>query len=769
MKSFPLPSPSLLAAAGLLLFLLGPGLHAVAQPASPPRLRFLIETDAGGDPDDEQSLVRFLLYANEWDVEGIIANRARARDGENRNPERTGAGIVRRLVEAYGQCHPNLVLHDPRYPSVERLLERTLDGTDASDAGVRRIIEAVDSPDPRPLWYSDWGSDRGSATNNLRRALDRVLAERGPQGYARFKQRLRLTSADAFGPHARDIDPPFPLWVDTWRPEIDRRRWYHQFSRIVASAGGFDPVRDLLTGHGPLGALYPTNTGPAWKEGDSLSFIHCIPTGLGDPGDPTLGGWGGRHARRPDMGGRPYFWASAADQWDGVTHRDQTLARWAVAIQNDFRARLDWCVQPRSSANHPPLVRLAVPPEQTVRPGSRVTLSVEGSTDPDGHGLTVRWEVYREAGTYPDPIPITDPDHAQAWCQVPEGNRGGQIHFIASVTDDGDPPLTRYARVRVQVDPALPIPRAPLPSGPGLASRYPGDAGLASDPRVVLFEDFEDGDKAALRKRWDEASDQGGSVLGLVPDAPPGSRGRKALEVTARLGQDTGGHLYRRLPRALDRGFARFLVRFDATNSYTHHFVHFGGYNPPTAWPQGGAGERPAGNDRFTVGVEPFGENGRFPPPGAWFLYTYWQEMKASAGNRFWGNGLRPARPFPVPKETWQCLEVMIQLNSAPERADGELALWVDGQLAAHFAPGTPRGPWTGVGFTQLDSGGTPFEGFRWRASRDLRINFLWLLDYVTENAGRQNGIAQPPVLNRVRFDHVVVAEDYIGPITPTP
>src|SRR4051812_23355725 len=62
------------------------------HPASD-RLRLIIETDAGGDPDDEQSLVRFLLYANEWDVEGIIANRSRARDGENLNPERTGLGI----------------------------------------------------------------------------------------------------------------------------------------------------------------------------------------------------------------------------------------------------------------------------------------------------------------------------------------------------------------------------------------------------------------------------------------------------------------------------------------------------------------------------------------------------------------------------------------------------------------------------------------------------------------------------------------------------
>ena len=59
------------------------------------RIRLIIETDAGGDPDDEQSLVRFLLYTNEWDVEGIICNRPKARDKENLNPERTGLGIVR--------------------------------------------------------------------------------------------------------------------------------------------------------------------------------------------------------------------------------------------------------------------------------------------------------------------------------------------------------------------------------------------------------------------------------------------------------------------------------------------------------------------------------------------------------------------------------------------------------------------------------------------------------------------------------------------------
>src|SRR5260221_1969732 len=87
--------------------------------AAEDRLRLIIETDAGGDPDDEQSLVRFLLYCNEWEVEGIVCNRAQARDGENLNRERTGLGIVQALVKAYGARYPNLIKNDSRYPTPE--------------------------------------------------------------------------------------------------------------------------------------------------------------------------------------------------------------------------------------------------------------------------------------------------------------------------------------------------------------------------------------------------------------------------------------------------------------------------------------------------------------------------------------------------------------------------------------------------------------------------------------------------------------------------
>lgn len=302
-----------------------------------------------------------------------------------------------------------------------------------------------------------------------------------------------------------------------------------------------------------------------------------------------------------------------------------------------------------------------------------------------------------------------------------------------------------------------------LPEGYGLAASYPGDRGIGQDPAVLFVEDFEVSDLQELGKRWEDISNKAGQVLSLSNDVPPISSGSRSLQVTAFLGRNTGGHLYRRL-RPVDRVFVRFYVKFAQDCPYIHHFVHIGGYNPPTAYPQGGAGLRPEGHERVTIGIEPYGDYGRYQPPGIWNFYCYWPEMKISADGRYWGNGLRPARPQLVPTGRWQSVEVMVVLNTCPDGHDGELALWLDGELAGHFIKGARRGPWTGMGFS-LAEDGEPFEGFRFRTDHALKLNFLWLLVYVTENAARQNNVERPNPTTRVWFDDIVVADQYIGPI----
>jgi hypothetical protein len=305
----------------------------------------------------------------------------------------------------------------------------------------------------------------------------------------------------------------------------------------------------------------------------------------------------------------------------------------------------------------------------------------------------------------------------------------------------------------------------PAEPGDGLAARYAGDRGIGGDPRVLFADDFETGTLRDLGRRWTEVSDKDGKVMAFAPGGPAGTGGRRCLEVTATPGGNTGGHLYKQLPREVDRLFARFYVKFPEDAGYVHHFVTLGGYRPPTPYPQGGAGSRPRGDDRLSVGIEPSGRDGRLTAPGAWNFYTYWHEMKQSADGRYWGNAISPEAPLVVPRDRWQCVEVMVKLNSAPDEADGELALWLDGKPALHVARGTRRGPWTGLGFRLPKEGSEPFEGFRWRTNADLRLNFFWLLHYVTEGGARRNRQADPLRRNRVWFDDVVVATEYVGPV----
>ncbi len=435
---------------------------ATPPPADNPdasRLRLIIETDAGGDPDDEQSLVRFLLYTNEWDVQGIIANRQKARDGENKNRERTGLAIVRQHLAAYAQCWPNLVKHDPRYPPPEVLARRTVAGYDDTEDAENLIIAAVDSDDPRALWYSDWGTDHGAAKNNLRRALDRVRQERGADGYVKFKNRVRLSSYDSFGEHTDQIEPPFAFWVNTFRPDRDGKRWYHRFSALTATAGGFDIERDLRTGHGPLGALYPLNTTHPQKEGDTMSFLYLVPTGMNDPLHPTWGSWAGRYGPNTNFPGRNYYWADKRDTSNGTTTRDNTLARWAVALQHDFAARADWCVADDfRRANHPPRAvlngdRTKRIVELTAKPGETIELSSAGSSDPDGQSFKRTWFVYPEAGTFRGDVKLSSIDGEATTLAAPAVKQAQTIHVILQLEDQGSPSLFAYRRAVITVVP----------------------------------------------------------------------------------------------------------------------------------------------------------------------------------------------------------------------------------------------------------------------------------------------------------------------------
>jgi len=287
---------------------------------------------------------------------------------------------------------------------------------------------------------------------------------------------------------------------------------------------------------------------------------------------------------------------------------------------------------------------------------------------------------------------------------------------------------------------------------PPIAAKYPGDAGIARDPEVVFAEGFETGPVGALEKRWESVKNPAG--MSLSADVPPGSAGKKSLLMTHVGGKGTGAHLYRRLLPGYEKLHVRFYVKFDPKSGPIHHFVHVGGYNPATRWPQGGAGNRPAGNERFSTGVEPYGKAWR------WDFYSYWMEMRACPTEKFWGHDFINDRKLSVKKGRWQCLELMMKMNSPVSERNGEQALWIDGQLwkkdgqtVSHLGKGFPRGKWVWDSFLP-DAKDKPFEGFRWRKDEKLKLNFLWMLLYITK--------APKGHVSKVWFDDIVVARRYI-------
>ncbi len=465
----------------LALILMIPAFLAGLTAAQKPRV--IVLTDIENEPDDTESMVRFLTYASHFDVEALVATTS------THQKDKTAAGHIRQIVEAYGKVRDNLAKHEPGYPETAYLLSVIKEGLPAygmaavgegkDSPGSAAIIQAVDRSDPRPVWVTVWGGP-----NCLAQALWKVRATRSPSDLEKFVAKLRvytISDQDDTGPWIRKtfpgvfyiVSPGWGSWgayhASTWSG-ISGDKFSGRFA-----GGDFsivdNPWLDVnIRAKGPLGAEYP----PAkyLMEGDTPSFLYLINNGLGEPEHPDWGSWGGRYELytprtrkwflEPET--RP-IWSDAEDEVmgaDGSWHSTNkaSIWRWRSAYQNDFAARMDWTIKPYAEANHPPVAKLNHAAELRVKGGERVNLSAEGSTDPDGNKLSYQWFYYGEPSSFRisnsrtgAPLTVEDANRVNAWFIAPKVSRLETLHVILAVTDQGTPPLTRYQRVIVTVQP----------------------------------------------------------------------------------------------------------------------------------------------------------------------------------------------------------------------------------------------------------------------------------------------------------------------------
>jgi hypothetical protein len=322
-----------------------------ATAAERPRLAVL--TDIGGDPDDQQSLIRLMVYANEFEIEALMAS-ASGTPGEL-NRAVTRPDLIREILGGYEQVLPNLKQHAAGWPEAEQLRQRVKSGNPQrgrkfigaghDTEGSRFLMERIDAGTAqRPLNIAIWGGQ-----SDLAQTLWRVKHERGADGFASFVKKFRvydIADQDGIADWMRQEFPGMFYVISQAPPGRDKREATFRGMYLTGdeSLTSRAWVEANVRRRGPLGALYPLKTWTApnphgcLKEGDTPSWFFFLPRGGNDPSDPAKPGWGGQYQRQPDGWYRDL---PAADAFDPRT----PVSRWRPAFQADFAQRMAWCVE----------------------------------------------------------------------------------------------------------------------------------------------------------------------------------------------------------------------------------------------------------------------------------------------------------------------------------------------------------------------------------------------------------------------------------------
>ena len=437
--------------------------------------RLVVCTDiapADVEPDDMESMVRLMAYADCFEVEALITSV-----GWNCDPyPKEWADYLFRVIEAYRKDVPNLMKRSNQqgflpieqesgqqqigyWPSADYLKSRAVMGSERG--GIKVIGEGNDSPgsellirladenDSRPIYVAAWGG-----ANTLAQAIWRVKQTRSTEELKRFVRKFRIyTITDQDMQYNMRMDRAYSshMWLrrefkddlqfiwdeGTWQEqcELGKRHWQQH--------------KENIQGKGALGKEYPTYK---WGvEGDTPSFLYVMPNGQNDSEDPHQAGWAGYHERGMCLDSLTTAWTSWQEPLRSISVGYKQ--RFYPDELNDFMARMQWADEGRG--NHNPLVIInrqkgLQPIRLKAKAGKTILLDASKSSDPDGDMLSFYWWQQLEIGT--SKIIITQADQPKTTIQIPADAGKGELHLICEVHDDGPFRLPAYRRIIISIE-----------------------------------------------------------------------------------------------------------------------------------------------------------------------------------------------------------------------------------------------------------------------------------------------------------------------------
>lgn len=439
-----------------------------SQPILKPRIVVLTDVSTW-ETDDSESLVRLLVHADMFEIEGLIYTTGWSLE-ETRDDF---FQLIHDAIDAYEKDLPNLMKRSGQvgfnenksqqtigyWPSSEYLWKRTMFGSkkrgmnqigkDNISDGSNLIIQQADEDDERPLWILIWGGG-----NTLAQAIWQVQQERNEEELKNFLQKIptyAITDQDRSYKEGTPFDISSHQWM---RREFagdlmflwDECAWKYQNG---TGRKNWDQYAVHIQGHGHLGTVYPKYK--FGVEGDTPSFLHVMPNGLSNPMMPGQVSWGGyfEWGKGPDNSTFAYTNHTGNAYDICATY----AAYFYPATFNNFAARMDWANEGRGNRN--PVVLIDgeegnSPLKLDVKPGSMVTLDASKTFDPDDDLIIFKWWVLPEAGTYAQEIKIPAENTSKIKFNIPTNLKGKNIHVICEVIDNGEPNLTSYRRIIIQ-------------------------------------------------------------------------------------------------------------------------------------------------------------------------------------------------------------------------------------------------------------------------------------------------------------------------------